>query len=159
MTQGLRWTEMTIKEIRAANIRYLRAKHGPRNRDFAEALGLSESYASQISQDPPITNVGDNKARLIEEHLKLPPGWLDREHPEANGDKEELKPGQIDEVLAAKCVAAIMEAMERANLKMPSPRVFGAALITTYSASLSAGQVIDPLPILRLAILAGNADS
>lgn len=150
---------MTIREIRARNVRFLRSKYGPRNKDFAGALGLSESYSSQISQDPPITNVGDKKAREIEEHLNLESGWLDREHPQTTNGKQQLKPGQIDEVLAAKCVAAMMEIMEKEDLKMPSPRIFGAALITLYSASQSNGKVIDPLPILRLAMLAGAIDS
>ena len=161
MSQGPRWTDMTIREIRWRNIRYLRQKFGPKNKDFADALGISESYASQISSEeyPPITNVGDPKARKIEAHLNLPAGWLDREHPETTDGKQPLKPGEIDEVLAAKCVAAIMEALEKGNLDMPPPRIFGAALITTYSASQSAGQLIDPLPILRLAIMAGTHDS
>ncbi|MDP5210018.1 hypothetical protein [Microbulbifer sp. 2205BS26-8] len=116
------------------------------------------SYASQISQDPPITNVGDKKAREIEEHLNLEPGWLDHEHPETISGQQQLKPGQIDEILAAKCVAAMMETLEKENMKMPSPRIFGAALITLYSASQSSGEIIDPLPVLRLAILAGTAD-
>ncbi|MCO1336946.1 hypothetical protein MO867_21700 [Microbulbifer sp. OS29] len=145
---------MTNKETRARNIRLLREQHGPKNKDFAEALGLSVSYASQISQDPPITNVGDNKARWIEERLGLEPGWLDMEHPEAE-TRQQLKPGQIDEVLAAKCVAAMMETLEKEGIKMPSPRIFSAALITLYSTSQASGKVIDPTPILRLAILAG----
>ncbi|MEW5251219.1 helix-turn-helix domain-containing protein [Microbulbifer sp. 2201CG32-9] len=150
---------MTIRDIRAKNVRFLRSKYGPKNKDFAEALGISESYASQISQDPPITNVGDNKAREIEKHLNLEPGWLDRGHGETANENQQLKSGQIDEVLAAKCVAAMMEAIEQENLKMPSPRIFGAALITLYTASQSNKRVIDPLPILRLAILAGTDGS
>ncbi|QFT55603.1 hypothetical protein FIU95_13695 [Microbulbifer sp. THAF38] len=149
----------TIKEIRARNVRFLRSKHGPKNRDFADALGISESYASQISHNPPITNLGDKKAREIETRLNLELGWFDHAHPEKAKPRKQLKPGQIDELLVASCVSAMMEVIEEEGMEMPAPRIFSAALVALYSASQPAESVIDPLPILRSAILAGTVES
>jgi len=45
---------------------------------FAERLGLSDRYLSHIKCKR--KNIGSNVARAIEERLKLPHGWMDREH-------------------------------------------------------------------------------
>ena len=45
---------------------------------FAERLGLSDRYLSHIKCNR--KNIGHNVARTIEERLKLPHGWMDREH-------------------------------------------------------------------------------
>lgn len=45
---------------------------------FAQRLNLSERYLSHIKCNR--KNIGNNVARAIEEQLKLPHGWMDREH-------------------------------------------------------------------------------
>ena len=45
---------------------------------FAEHLQLSDRYLSHIKCGR--KNIGSNIARAIEERLKLPHGWMDREH-------------------------------------------------------------------------------
>lgn len=58
---------------------------------FAERLELSGRYLSHIKCQR--KNIGNNVARGIEERLKLPHGWLDREHDRfnpPNNEKEKL---------------------------------------------------------------------
>lgn len=58
---------------------------------FAERLDLSDRYLSHIKCQR--KNIGNNVARGIEERLKLPHGWLDREHDRfnpPNNEKEKL---------------------------------------------------------------------
>lgn len=58
---------------------------------FAQRLTLSERYLSHIKCNR--KNIGNNVARVIEEQLKLPHGWMDREHdvfPMLVDDKERL---------------------------------------------------------------------
>lgn len=58
---------------------------------FAERLELSDRYLSHIKCQR--KNIGNNVARGIEERLKLPHGWLDREHDRLsppNNEKEKL---------------------------------------------------------------------
>jgi transcriptional regulator with XRE-family HTH domain len=58
---------------------------------FAERLDLSDRYLSHIKCQR--KNIGNNVARAIEERLKLPHGWLDREHDRLhppNDEKEKL---------------------------------------------------------------------
>jgi hypothetical protein len=45
---------------------------------FAERLGLSDRYLSHIKCNR--KNIGNHVARTIEQSLKLPHGWMDREH-------------------------------------------------------------------------------
>jgi hypothetical protein len=45
---------------------------------FAERLDLSDRYLSHIKCNR--KNIGNNVARAIEDRLKLPHGWMDREH-------------------------------------------------------------------------------
>lgn len=45
---------------------------------FAQHLHLSERYISHIKCNR--KNIGGNLARLIETRLRLPHGWMDREH-------------------------------------------------------------------------------
>jgi hypothetical protein len=45
---------------------------------FAHRLNLSDRYLSHIKCNR--KNIGHNVARTIEEQLKLPHGWMDREH-------------------------------------------------------------------------------
>ncbi len=58
---------------------------------FAERLNLSDRYLSHIKCNR--KNIGNIVARAIEERLKLPHGWMDREHDTLNlpaDDKEKL---------------------------------------------------------------------
>lgn len=58
---------------------------------FAERLGLSDRYLSHIKCNR--KNIGNHVARTIEQRLKLPHGWMDREHDAFNmptDDKEKL---------------------------------------------------------------------
>lgn len=58
---------------------------------FAQHLDLSERYLSHIKCNR--KNIGNAVARTIEERLKLPHGWMDREHNTLNlpaDDKEKL---------------------------------------------------------------------
>jgi hypothetical protein len=45
---------------------------------FAKHLGLSDRYLSHVKCNR--KNIGNIVARTIEERLKLPHGWMDREH-------------------------------------------------------------------------------
>lgn len=54
---------------------------------FAEQLGLSDRYLSHIKCNR--KNIGSNVARNIEERLKLPRGWMDREHDRLNPPVDE----------------------------------------------------------------------
>ncbi len=45
---------------------------------FADRLNLSDRYLSHIKCNR--KNIGNNVARAIEAQLKLPHGWMDREH-------------------------------------------------------------------------------
>jgi len=58
---------------------------------FAQQLNLSDRYLSHIKCGR--KNIGNSVARTIEERLKLPHGWMDREHDALNlpiDDKEKL---------------------------------------------------------------------
>jgi len=58
---------------------------------FAQRLNLSDRYLSHIKCNR--KNIGNMVARAIEEQLKLPRGWMDREHNALNmpiDDKEKL---------------------------------------------------------------------
>lgn len=58
---------------------------------FAEHLQLSDRYLSHIKCGR--KNIGNHVARAIEERLKLPHGWMDREHGALNlpvDDREKL---------------------------------------------------------------------
>ena len=58
---------------------------------FAQRLNLSDRYLSHIKCNR--KNIGNLVARSIEEQLKLPRGWMDREHDTLNmpvDDKEKL---------------------------------------------------------------------
>jgi hypothetical protein len=58
---------------------------------FADRLNLSDRYLSHIKCNR--KNIGNNVARMIEERLKLPHGWMDREHDKLNmpiDEKEKL---------------------------------------------------------------------
>lgn len=139
---------LTINEIRVLNIAKLRERYGPRNVDFARAIGKSEPYTSQICANPPLSSLGDKTVRDIEEALGLPRGWMDHEH---HGGAAS---GGLDEALTTDCIAKIMDTVEREQMKPLSPAAFATAFITLYNTSLSAGEVADPLPIIRLSILA-----
>ncbi|HEX7633723.1 MAG TPA: hypothetical protein VF427_00410 [Noviherbaspirillum sp.] len=45
---------------------------------FAERLNMSDRYLSHLKCNR--KNIGHNIARAIEERLRLPHGWMDREH-------------------------------------------------------------------------------
>jgi transcriptional regulator with XRE-family HTH domain len=47
-------------------------------RRFAEKVGVSESYLSQVKNR--VKNVGPELAQTLERELKLGPGWMDVEH-------------------------------------------------------------------------------
>jgi hypothetical protein len=58
---------------------------------FAQRLDLSDRYLSHIKCNR--KNIGNLVARAIEEKLKLPHGWMDREHDSLNmaiDDNEKL---------------------------------------------------------------------
>lgn len=58
---------------------------------FAERLELSDRYLSHIKCNR--KNIGSNVARAIEDRLRLPHGWMDREHDSLHlpvNDKERL---------------------------------------------------------------------
>ena len=58
---------------------------------FAQRLGLSDRYLSHIKCNR--KNIGNIVARTIEQRLKLPHGWMDREHDALSmpvDDKEKL---------------------------------------------------------------------
>ncbi|MDB5761376.1 MAG: hypothetical protein JWQ21_371 [Herminiimonas sp.] len=58
---------------------------------FAQRLELSDRYLSHIKCNR--KNIGNIVARAIEERLKLPHGWMDREHDTFNmaiDDREKL---------------------------------------------------------------------
>lgn len=58
---------------------------------FAQKLNLSDRYLSHIKCNR--KNIGNTVARAIEEQLRLPRGWMDRDHDSLNlpiDDKEKL---------------------------------------------------------------------
>lgn len=78
---------MNSAQIRHKNFQKLFAEFIDRHADqprrgmlklFAQRLNLSERYLSHIKCNR--KNIGNNVARAIEEQLKLPHGWMDREH-------------------------------------------------------------------------------
>jgi transcriptional regulator with XRE-family HTH domain len=78
---------MNNSQIRYKNFRKLfddfidRHPHLPQRgmlKRFAERLNLSDRYLSHIKCNR--KNIGNNVARAIEDQLKLPYGWMDREH-------------------------------------------------------------------------------
>ncbi len=70
-----------IFKIRRDNLRRVVKKSGSGGqRKLAEAIGRAESYLSQIIGKNPTTNIGDELARIIENKLNKPEGWLDLPH-------------------------------------------------------------------------------
>lgn len=47
---------------------------------FADFIGLSKSYYSQIKNPESIQNISERTARAIEKQIELPTGWLDKNH-------------------------------------------------------------------------------
>lgn len=136
---------LTVEEIRAINIRKLRETYS--RAELALAIGASGSYISQVTgkpPKPPSANIGSPKARKIEKCLGLPRGWMDHEHHDHG----------INEELAAGCIEKIVETIERKQMQELSPRAFAAALAALYNTSLSTGEVVDPLAIIKLSVLA-----
>lgn len=80
-----------IHQIRRANIKLLRdiaeADFKEQHPDstykdymFAEYIGLSRSYYSQIKNPDMRPNISERTARAIEIEVELPTGWLDKDH-------------------------------------------------------------------------------
>lgn len=77
---------------------------------FAERLDLSERYLSHIKCRR--KNIGSNMARNIEERLKLPHGWLDREH------ERIIQPGNEKEKLFVEMALTLFRTQEDAAREM-----------------------------------------
>jgi hypothetical protein len=58
---------------------------------FGERLGVREAYMSHINTQ--YKNIGPKTARLMEEALKLPHGWMDQQH-EKRREPEAVAPVQ-----------------------------------------------------------------
>lgn len=80
-----------IHDIRRANIKLLRdiaetdykeRNPGETYKDymFAEYIGLSKSYYSQIKNPDLKPKISERIARTIEAEIELPVGWLDKDH-------------------------------------------------------------------------------
>lgn len=67
----------TCAEMRRENAQAL-AADGPA--DFAKRLGMPGQQANQIIGPNPTRNIGDAKAREIEEAYEKERGWLDHDH-------------------------------------------------------------------------------
>ncbi|TFW05726.1 hypothetical protein E4K72_11015 [Oxalobacteraceae bacterium OM1] len=65
---------------------------------FAERLELSDRYLSHIKCRR--KNIGHNVARTIEAKMKLPHGWLDREHDRLNPPNTEKEKLFVEMALA-----------------------------------------------------------
>lgn len=66
---------MDVKEIRKINLRALLKK--AKRIDFAEEVGTSPAYLSQILSKKTKAEIGDELARRIEARKSLPRGWMD----------------------------------------------------------------------------------
>lgn len=64
---------------------------------FAEHLGLSDRYLSHIKCNR--KNIGSSVARFVEERLRLPRGWMDREHDRLNPPVDENEKLFVDMAL------------------------------------------------------------
>jgi hypothetical protein len=98
---------MDIAQIRHKNFQRLFAEfidrhpHLPHRgmlKLFAERLDLSDRYLSHIKCQR--KNIGSNVARGIETQLKLPHGWLDREHDRSNPSNNEKEKLFVEVALA-----------------------------------------------------------
>lgn len=69
-----------LYEVRRAGLRLLFEQYESMTA-FADAIGESLNYTSRLVKLSKASrkNLGEGKARLIEQRLGLPPGWLDRE--------------------------------------------------------------------------------
>ena len=82
---------MNIKEIRRANLARLLAEHDF-DTDFAEACDLAPAHVSQMKNGT--RKMGDEVAQRIEKKKRLPPGYMDQQHPGVGEDRlaYEIKP-------------------------------------------------------------------
>lgn len=92
---------------------------------FADRLNLSDRYLSHIKCNR--KNIGNNVARAIEERLKLPHGWMDREHDSFTMPSDEKERLFVETALAlfrAQPDAArdMMLDWLRRSLQMPTPQ-------------------------------------
>ena len=71
---------MTIKEIRLKNLLYLIVESALTQSQFAQKIGCSAAYLSQIISEHNKRNMGDALARNIENRLNLYKGWMDIPH-------------------------------------------------------------------------------
>ena len=72
----------TVKEIRRANLKYVvdSRYNGIVNR-LATACGLHNTQLARVlATGKSRRDLGDKMARLVEETVGLPAGWLDQEH-------------------------------------------------------------------------------
>jgi transcriptional regulator with XRE-family HTH domain len=92
---------------------------------FAERLGLSKIYLSQINNDRKI--IGTETRDKIEKALKLPPGWMDTDHSQ-------------EALLETDDARAFQEAVMA--LYQQSPEASKSALLKVFSA-LMAGKPLE----------------
>lgn len=77
-----RTNDMDISEIRRRNLLLLLERYH-QDKDFAAQVKIPTTYLSKLkSGRPGDKKMGNAKARQIEEHLKLPFGWMDALHGE-----------------------------------------------------------------------------
>lgn len=103
-------------EIRLANLRLL-IKQWDTVTALAKKLGHSNaSYLVQVAGPNPRRKIGERVARDIEETLKLPDGWMDQPH--ANADTLHVE----DEFLHD-CIKMVMTCIRDLNLTFDSDKV------------------------------------
>ena len=86
-----------ISEIRLQNALQLANNLGSKA-EFARLLEMSDSYMWQILGDKQMRNIGNSIARRMEKACGKPDGWLDTEHSEIAGEKNNLAQGAREEV-------------------------------------------------------------
>ena len=71
---------MSLKEIRISRLKQLQAELGASGPvALAKAIGRKTNQTSDLLHGR--ASFGEKVARSIEEHVGLPPGWLDRQVP------------------------------------------------------------------------------
>lgn len=93
-------SELTL--IRGHNIRKLVEDMGPEltGKMKAQKLGLKYGTYAIVIRDPVKANIGHKTCKSIENKLRLPPGWLDKDRREGMGNSDSAAVEQSAQTLS-----------------------------------------------------------
>lgn len=132
---------LTSSQLRRINLLALLKESGLKKAEFAERIGKSPSYFSQLFSldDDKRRNIGDDFARTIEKACGKPVGWLDNRHEESfDMERDPIPQKVVYAMLAARKKIASLPATLSHDETI---RIYRAAINAGLEADLTSEQV------------------